>query len=203
MDNILRVAFKGETEVTARSLYQYDYGQYLKFIDLDLPAAYEVHFSNKIANDATISVGNQNGVLIPDQYLLNGLPVYAWVFLHTGLSDGETKYAVNIPVIKRSKPTNEEPTPQQQSTIEQTLAALEVNVRNSQTASTTAAEAAQTAITYADNARVYMLEARQNKNDAQAILNQIKNSADLGYITIGETRLTESDLIKLLALIQE
>jgi len=76
-----------------------------------LPAAYEVHFSNKIANDATTSVGNQNGVLIPDQYLLNGLPVYAWVFLHTGLTDGETKYAVNIPVIKRSKPTNEEPTP--------------------------------------------------------------------------------------------
>jgi len=76
-------------------------------------------------------------------------------------------------------------------------------VRNSQTASTTAAEAAQTAITYADNARVYMLEARQNKEDAQTILNQIKDSADLGYITIGETRLTESDLIKLLALIQE
>ena len=76
MDNILRVAFKGETEITSRSLYQYDYGQYLKFIDIDLPAAYEVHFSNKITVDSTTSVGNENGVLIPDEYLLSGLPVY-------------------------------------------------------------------------------------------------------------------------------
>ena len=199
MDNILRVAFKGETEITSRSLYQYDYGQYLKFIDIDLPAAYEVHFSNKITVDSTTSVGNENGVLIPDEYLLSGLPVYAWVFLHTGQADGETKYTVTIPVIKRSRPSNETPTPQQQDVIEQTLAALERNVRDSQRAII----AANNAETWADNARVYAAEANNRRDQCYEIYNQIKDSADIGYITIGETRLTQSDLIKLLALIQE
>ena len=62
-------------------------------------------------------VGNADGVLIPDAMLTSGQNVYAWVFLHTGEDDGETMYAVTIPVQQRPRPTEEEPTPVQQEVL--------------------------------------------------------------------------------------
>ena len=46
MNNILEVKFGHKNNITSRSLYQYDYGQKLKFLDLELPTSYEVHFAN-------------------------------------------------------------------------------------------------------------------------------------------------------------
>lgn len=116
-DNILRIAFKGKTEITTSPLYQYDYGQILKFIDISLPANYEVHFSNYEKGTAITNVGNINGVAIPDTFLQTGLPIYVWIYLHTGLNDGETEYRLTIPVNKRAQPSNEEPTQEQQDSV--------------------------------------------------------------------------------------
>ena len=46
MSNILKVKFGKETKIKTKPLYQYDYGQILKFLDLELPYSFEVHFSN-------------------------------------------------------------------------------------------------------------------------------------------------------------
>lgn len=130
MSNIITAHFATEqTRAWTKELWQWDYGQILQFEGLDLPSAYEVHFDNvPHGANAKPQIGTEEGVLIPDEFLLSGECVYAWVYLHTGPDDGETEYMVTIPVTKRSKVVHEEPTPVQQAEIEQALAALNAAV---------------------------------------------------------------------------
>ena len=123
--NIIYIYFKGKHQVTSKSQYQYNRGQYLYFADLNLPQAFEVHFSNKDKGESKTQIGNDNLVEIPDEYFWNGaLQIYAWIYLHSKTIDGETIYEVRIPLTKRAKPTDEEPLPVQQSTIDRAIAEL-------------------------------------------------------------------------------
>lgn len=127
--NIVTAAFGGSKVVRTRALYQWDYGQVLQFKGLALPSTYTVHFSNVgVGGTAKTMVGNADGVDIPDEYLTTGQTVYAWVYLHAGEDDGETVYAVIIPVTQRPQPTEDEPTPVQQGVIDQAIAALNAGV---------------------------------------------------------------------------
>ena len=106
------------------NLFQYDYGQRLILMGVALPTAYEVHFSNSELGNSKTMIGDSTGVDIPDEFLTNGENIHVWLFLHDGADDGETEYHGIIGVTKRAKPTDEEPTPVQQSEIEQAIAAL-------------------------------------------------------------------------------
>lgn len=130
---------------TTAPIYQYDYGQKLVFDGFDLPAAFEVHFSNGLDEDTTTQIGADNTVDIPDAYLLTGKNISAWIFLHTGADDGETEYYIEIPVTERAKPTNLEPTPVQQDAITQAIAALQTAVVDSAGAAQSAAQSAASA----------------------------------------------------------
>jgi hypothetical protein len=133
--NVIVAAFGGSKVVRTRTLYQWDYGQVLRFEGIDLPNAYTVHFSNVgVGGEAKTMVGNADGVTIPDEYLTTGQTVYAWVYLHAGDSDGETVYSVIIPVVARPQPTEDEPTPVQQGVIDQAIAALNAGVQAAQEA---------------------------------------------------------------------
>lgn len=116
--------------VHSGGLFQYDYGQRLIFTGAELPQSYEVHFANKEKGKSKTMIGGIDGVDIPDEMLLSGDPVYVWIYLHETSSDGETVYHGIIDVKKRTKPTNEEPTPVQQDTIDQTIAALNAAVES-------------------------------------------------------------------------
>ena len=123
--NIIYVYFKGKHLVTSKSQYQYNHGQFLYFADLDLPQAFEVHFSNTDRGYSKPKVGSNRLVEIPDEYYWSGaLQIYAWIYLHSDIDDGETIYEVKIPLIKRAKPTDEEPLPQQESAMERAIAEL-------------------------------------------------------------------------------
>ena len=126
--NMIKAAFtRGSHKVQTEPLWQYDYGQVLKITGLELPASYEVHFSNAPDGVATTSIGNDDGVSIPDIYLTRG-DVYAWLYLHTGENDGETVYQIEIPVRKRASVSDQQPTPVQQDAITQAIAALNAGV---------------------------------------------------------------------------
>lgn len=71
--------------------------------------------------NAETAIGNSDGVMIPDKYLLSGVNVVAWVFLHDGENDGETEYVVRIPVRPRSKLENAE-TPEEHSIVSDLIA---------------------------------------------------------------------------------
>ena len=139
--NVTRAAFGGLREVTTAPLWQYDYGQILQITGLDLPQAFEVHFSNSRKSGETITqIGTDNQVVIPDMYLTSGADIYAFIFLHDDVDDGETEYVIKIPVRERPEPSDIEPTPEQQDAITEAIAAL--NVAVTQTGEDKAATAA-------------------------------------------------------------
>ena len=124
MGNILKIRLNKETQIVSSSLYQYDYGQKVRIFGLDLPAHYEVHFSNHEHGNATTVLASSNEFDIPDMYLQSGRDIYIWIYLHTGADDGETEYQITVPVLKRAKPTDEPPTEEEEGIITQTIAAL-------------------------------------------------------------------------------
>lgn len=168
VDNVLRIAFKGKTSIESKPLYQYDYGQIIKFVDLELPASYEVHFSNFLKGTSITKLGTVNGVAIPDSVLQTGLPVYVWIYLHVGQNDGETEYMVTIPVIPRAEPTNEEPTEEQESVIGQVIAALNSAVAAASSYAADAESAADSAGNHNYYTRYYMEQALTASENAVA-----------------------------------
>ena len=177
MTNITIANFtNGSRSSRTSALYQYDYGQILKFEGLELPSACEVHFSNtEIVGTSKTAIATDSEVTIPDEYLTSGEPVYVWIFLHTGETDGETEYKITIPVRKRPEPTNEEPTPQQQSEIGQLITALNSAV-------TTTSENAQSALQSALNANEYAIRAQASAEETSSLKTDV-----LAYTERAET----------------
>ena len=126
--NTIRLQLKKNRVTQTGNLFQYDYGQFLVFTGVELPVVYEVHFSNQEKGNAKTALGDSTGVEIPDEYLLSGEPIHVWVYLHDGESDGETEYHGIIGVTPRAKPTDQAPTPVQQSVIDQAISALTAGV---------------------------------------------------------------------------
>lgn len=146
-NRILTANFRLSRRVKTASLYQYDYGQVLRFLGICLPDVYEVHFSNADGGGTAYTVlGNADGVMIPDALLATGNTVHAWIFLHDAATDGETEYKVEIPVIRRPKVTDAEPTPVQQDVITQAIAALNAGVETVEDAVAGVGEAIDTAL---------------------------------------------------------
>lgn len=148
MSNITNAVFDGSRrKAITCPLFQYDYGQILKISGVELPASYQVQFSN--TEDGGISktmLGDADGVQIPDEYLLTGEYIYAFIFLHEGTDDGETEYVIEIPVIRRPVPSEETPTPAEQSLIDQLLEQLNQGVEAAEAAADQAGQAAADAV---------------------------------------------------------
>ena len=123
--NIIKVYFKGTHLTHSKTQYQYNHGMILHFADLNLPQAFETHFANKQHGNSKTVIGSENKVEIPDEYFWTGAnEIFAWVYLHSDVDDGETVYEVRIPLVKRAKPSDEEPLPDQQSVIDRAIAEL-------------------------------------------------------------------------------
>lgn len=76
--------------------------------------------------DAKTVIGtSEEGVSIPDEYLIHGRDVMAWVFLHDGEEDGETEYVVHIPVRPRSRLIDAEITEKEHSIISDLIAVVQ------------------------------------------------------------------------------
>lgn len=182
-DNVIVASFSdARHETRTRRVYQYDYGMVLTVDGIDLPTAFEAHFSN--ADDSGTSVtqiGSDGAVTIPDEYLLTGLPVYCWIYLHSGEDDGETVYKITIPVKKRAQPTNETPTPVQQDAITQAIAALNSAVTQTEEKARSAAGSADDAAGYAEAAKASMESAQEAEENAQqAAMNASGYAEDAG-----------------------
>lgn len=124
MTNITTIKFCGRLAQSA-ALYQYDYGQRLVFQNIELPPTYEVHFANDGDTETITMLGDGDGVLVPDELLLTGKNIKAYIYLHAGEDDGETEYCATIPVVARPEPSETQPTPVQQDIITQAIAAMQ------------------------------------------------------------------------------
>ena len=167
--NVITASFGGLREVTTAPLWQWDYGQILEITGLDLPQAFEVHFSNSRKSGETITqIGTDNQVTIPDMYLTSGADIYAFVFLHDGLTDGETEYVIKIPVRERPEPSDIEPTPEQQDAITEAIAALNTAVTQTGQDVISADASAQAAAQSATNAQTAAQSAQGSATAASA-----------------------------------
>lgn len=152
--------FSGGKSINTTEAWQWDYGLELVINGLDLPVAFETHYSNQpTSGETTTQIGQNNTVIIPDIYLTTGDFIYAFIYLHDGEDDGETEYRIIIPVRKRPEPTNYEPTPVQQDAITQAIAALNSaveqtgqDVESAAASADSAAQSAAEAETSADRA---------------------------------------------------
>ena len=150
-----------------------DYGILFQMPDLDLPAAYQVDFSNKLTGGTALTVvGNSDGALIPTSLIDSGKDVYAFLY-YTGVGFGKTTHVFRINNNRRAKRGTPAPDPGQQSVIDATIAALNNAVESTaadaeQTASDAArAEAARTAAeTAEDNAEASATAAAQSEANA-------------------------------------
>ena len=123
----------GKYTVTA-PIVKEDYGLYLLIEGLELPATYEVDFSNSEHNGTSVTmIGNADGVLIPSQFISSGKDVFAFLY-HVGEDYGRTIFKFRIPNKLRPDRTDEQPTPEEQSVIDQTISALNDAVADAQDA---------------------------------------------------------------------
>ena len=141
-----------------------DYGILFQMPDLDLPAAYQVDFSNKLTGGTALTVvGNSDGALIPTSLIDSGKDVYAFLY-YTGVGFGKTTHVFRINNNRRAKRGTPAPTPEQQSVIDATIAALNNAVESTAAdAEQTAREAAETA---EDNAEASATAAAQSEANA-------------------------------------
>lgn len=117
------VVNSGRYSVTAPIIKE-DYGLYLQIEGVELPQTYEVDFSNsKHSGTSVTMIGNSDGVLIPSQFISSGKDVFAFLY-HVGEDFGRTVYKFRIPNKVRPDRTDETPTPEEQSVIDQTISAL-------------------------------------------------------------------------------
>ena len=126
----------GGRQCVTRKLFQYDYGQKVLIKGLNLSQSFEFHISNSNnpKTSSNIFLGNNNEIIIPDEYLTSGEDIYIWIFLHQTTSDGQTRYTINIPIQKRPKFESKEPTQVEQNVIDQLISSLEQKVDEISTA---------------------------------------------------------------------
>ena len=198
--NVVVARFTGYATVTDMR-YRWDYGQKLKVEGIaDLPDYFEVHFSNAPSvGTAKVWLG-QNGVVdIPDEYLATGEPVYAWIFLHAGETDGETVYSILIPVKKRPKPVNDAPTPVQKSELDTAIAILQTASATATEqatiatgAATTATEAAETATSAVADVEAAATRAEQAAEGAEASATDAQAAARSAELSAQTAQLAKS-----------
>ncbi len=187
------VVNSGRYTVTA-PIVKEDYGLYLQIEGVELPSTYEVDFSNSEHNGTSVTmIGNSDGVLIPSQFISSGKDVFAFLY-HVGVDFGRTVYKFRIPNKVRPDRTDEEPTPEEQSTIDQAISALNTAVeqtaqdvidadqsaQNAYTYALSANAASGTAENFADVASGYASSAQASAESISASASQIAtNTADI------------------------
>ena len=180
--NIIEIKFNGNRMAFVDSEYRLDSGMYLKFMDIDLPEAYQVHFANRQHGATFESIGNADGVRIPDDVWTSKEPIFAWVYLHPTEDSAVTKYEVRIiKKIRADLPNGVEPTPYERTVIDEAIAALNTAVeKTSADAEQTAADA-ETASQAATDALNSADRAEQAAQNAGYMFFDIDENGDLIY----------------------
>ena len=178
------VVSNGRYTVTA-PIVKEDYGLYLQIEGVELPSTYEVDFSNSEQNGTSVTmIGDSDGVLIPHQFISTGKDVFAFLYW-VGEDYGKTVYKFRIPNKLRPDRTNEEPTPEEQSVIDQAISALNSAVAQTAQDVIDADASAQSAQGYAEQAETAKDTAQTYANNAQASATSASQSASQASASAG------------------
>ena len=109
---------------TAEAITIVDYGLKLRIKGVELPATYQVDFSNNDeGGEAVTVIGDAQGAEIPVFLIKTGKDIYAWLYW-AGEDYGRRVKKIYIPNDAGPERSDITPEPAQQSVIDQTIAAL-------------------------------------------------------------------------------
>lgn len=168
--NRIQVAFGALRKINGPPLqWQYNEKQILVISGLDLPEFYSVDFMNKGDADTITMPKTDNGIEIPDQFLLTGKPLIAYIVVVDGESVN-TIGQITFPVNVRGRRTDISPEPVEQQQIDSLIDTLNSGVTRAETAAE-AAEQAETEI------EAYVERAAQSASSASASASAAAGSA--------------------------
>lgn len=186
--NRIPVTFRSSGRASTEEInYQYDIRQVLVIQGVDgLPERFRVDFCNEGDSTTKPMIGTNGEVEIPDEYLRTGKTVKAYIILAGEDAEAvETRLEADIPVRRRPTPTDVEPTPEEQSVIDQLIADLNSAVGE---AEQKAEDAEAWAVgerdgvpvtpgdeTYENNAKYYAGQAEDSADEAEAASEAIQN----------------------------
>ena len=161
VSRVIEVSFGGGSIAYAKvdTAYFYNNGIIFKPTDIDLPASYQVHWADSPQASSTLeTIGTAEGAPIPDDLWNRSRVIYGWIYLHPTNDSGVTGYEVRIyKNVRAGLPDGTEPTPAEQSTIDQLIGALnsaveqaedaEERIENMSVSATTLAEGASATVT--------------------------------------------------------
>ena len=149
LSRVIEVSFNGGSiaYVKADTAYFYNNGIIFKPTDIDLPASYQVHWADSPQASSTLeTIGTAEGAPIPDDLWGRSRVIYGWIYLHPTEDSGVTGYEVRIyKNVRAGLPDGTEPTPAEQSTIDQLISALNSAVEQTGEDADRAEQAANTA----------------------------------------------------------
>jgi hypothetical protein len=153
-------------------------------------------------------IGSNNVVDIPNELLVSGNGITAYVFQKSALTGGITRCEIRIDVLPRPERDDETPTPEQESVIDQLIVELNEGVEEAEGYATAAGESAEAAArnandaeawavgerdgepvepsdpTYFNNAKHYALVAQQGADRAGYAFFNVDDSDGNMYVTI-------------------
>lgn len=174
--NIIKGVANSTRKTVTAPIIKEDYGLYLKIDGLELPPTYEVDFSNDEHSGTSITmIGNADGVLIPRQFIKSGQDVFAFLY-HTDGTFGRTVYTFRIPNKLRPDRTDAEPTPEEESIIDQAIATLNDAVEQTAADVVTTTQKAQEASGYADTASQKASDAADSERAAGTYATRAENA---------------------------
>jgi hypothetical protein len=197
--HIIPAVFTAYRTTTTKPRNQWDYGQVLNVAGIDLPEAFEAHFCCEGDHTTVTQIGQNGLVEVPYEYMETGRTVLCFIFLHDSSTDGRTMYTIRIPIVRRPRPTDLEPTPVQQDAIAEAIVALNnaivrtdasaesarADAESAQASATTAVESAQSAqasatsaSASADSANQSATSASQSATSASASASSAERDAD-------------------------
>ena len=141
---------KGFTITSA--ITQWDYGwQFIPEIE-DLPATYRLDFSNEEKHGTALPVYcSTEGAEVPTELIDTGKDIWVW-YVAIGDGYGITEYKWRIPNKCKPKTEEDEPTPSQQSSIDQLIVRSNEAVESAEQSASDADASAQSASADADRA---------------------------------------------------
>lgn len=181
ISRVIEVSFGGGSIAYAKvdTAYFYNNGILFKPTDLDLPASYQVHWADSPQAATTLeTIGTAEGAPIPDDLWNRSRVIYGWIYLHPTEGSGITYKEVRIyKNVRAGMPDGTEPTPAEQSTIDQAISALNTAVAKTAQDVISADQSARSAQGYAEQAETAKDTAQTYANNAQTSATSAQTSA--------------------------
>ena len=152
------------------AITQWDYGYVFVPEFEDMPATYRLDFSNDEHHGTALPVYcSSEGGKVPEELIDTGKDIFVW-FFYIGDGFGKSEYKWRIPNKCKPKTEQDEPTPSQQSSIDQAISVVNEAVAHTTQDVIDAEASAQSAKEDADRAVAASLAAADTVGDAIASL---------------------------------